>query len=245
MPNHFVVFDRVRSTDPGFSKQWLLHTAHEPAIDGTTLRADHLQGRMFCRTLLPKDARLELVGGPGKEFWAAGRNWEINTKGLTPEHLAMMGQWRLEVSPGEPRTDDLFLHVIQVGDQTLESMNGVELLETDGTVGARVHKDQGTWEVTFAATGDLAGHVRFAGEGASIDQPLAQTVTAQDTMPPAPYAYRQLDDPAQEARAQALMETLRCLKCQSQSIADSDAPMAGDMRSQVRQRIAAGEDRRP
>ena len=38
------------------------------------------------------------------------------------------------------------------------------------------------------------------------------------------------------------METLRCLKCQSQSIADSDAPMAGDMRHQVRTRIAAGED---
>jgi len=67
-------------------------------------------------------------------------------------------------------------------------------------------------------------------------------LAAQDTMPPAPYAYRQLDDPAQEAKAQALMETLRCLKCQSQSIADSDAPMAGDMRSQVRQRIAAGEE---
>ncbi len=71
---------------------------------------------------------------------------------------------------------------------------------------------------------------------------LAVPAMAQDTMPPAPYAYRQLDDPEQEARAQALMETLRCLKCQSQSIADSDAPMAGDMRSQVRQRIAAGED---
>lgn len=70
----------------------------------------------------------------------------------------------------------------------------------------------------------------------------AAPVLAQDTMPPAPFAYRQLADPAQEARAQALMETLRCLKCQSQSIADSDAPMAGDMRSQVRQRIAAGED---
>jgi cytochrome c-type biogenesis protein CcmH len=71
---------------------------------------------------------------------------------------------------------------------------------------------------------------------------LAVPLAAQDTMPPAPYAYRQLDDPAQEAKAQALMETLRCLKCQSQSIADSDAPMAGDIRSQVRQRIAAGED---
>lgn len=72
--------------------------------------------------------------------------------------------------------------------------------------------------------------------------PMSVPAGAQDTMPPAPYAYRQLDDPAQEAVAQDLMETLRCLKCQSQSIADSDAPMAGDMRSQVRIRIAAGEE---
>jgi cytochrome c-type biogenesis protein CcmH len=66
-------------------------------------------------------------------------------------------------------------------------------------------------------------------------------LAAQDTLPPAPYAYRQLDDPQLEAKANALMQTLRCLKCQSQSIADSDAPMAGDMRSQVRERIARGE----
>ena len=71
---------------------------------------------------------------------------------------------------------------------------------------------------------------------------MGGALMAQDSMPPAPYAYRQLDDPAQEAQAQALMETLRCLKCQSQSIADSDAPMAGDMRHQVRIRIAAGEE---
>ena len=70
---------------------------------------------------------------------------------------------------------------------------------------------------------------------------LALPLAAQDTMPPAPYAYRQLDDPALEAKAEALMETLRCLKCQSQSIADSNAPMAGDMRSQVRIRIASGD----
>jgi len=69
----------------------------------------------------------------------------------------------------------------------------------------------------------------------------AMPIAAQDTLPPAPYAYRQLDDPAQEAQAKALMETLRCLTCQGQSIADSDAPMAGDMRHQVRTRIAAGE----
>ena len=76
---------------------------------------------------------------------------------------------------------------------------------------------------------------------AALALALAIPLAAQQSMPPAPYAYTQLEDPAQEAAAQELMETLRCLKCQSQSIADSDAPMAGDMRHQVRIRIAAGE----
>ena len=67
-------------------------------------------------------------------------------------------------------------------------------------------------------------------------------LAAQDSMPDAPYAYRQLEDPAQEAKAKALMETLRCLTCQGQSIADSDARIAGDMRHQVRTRIKAGEN---
>ena len=72
--------------------------------------------------------------------------------------------------------------------------------------------------------------------------PLSLQETAdQEAVPPAPYAYRQLDDPAHEAAAQELMHTLRCLQCQSQSIADSDAAMAGDMRHEVRTRIAAGQ----
>tara|TARA_R110000772_G_scaffold39727_16_gene93204 strand:- start:78 stop:491 length:414 start_codon:yes stop_codon:yes gene_type:complete len=66
-------------------------------------------------------------------------------------------------------------------------------------------------------------------------------IAGQTGLPPAPYADQQLADPAKEAAARDLMDELRCLKCQSQSIADSNAPMAGDMRSQVRERIAAGE----
>ena len=64
---------------------------------------------------------------------------------------------------------------------------------------------------------------------------------ADSLMPASEYAYKQLPDPRQEAQATALMETLRCLVCQGQSIADSDAEMAGDMRALVRQRIEAGE----
>lgn len=70
----------------------------------------------------------------------------------------------------------------------------------------------------------------------------AAPALAQPTTPDAPYAYKQLADPGQEAQAAALMQTLRCLVCQGQSIADSEATMAGDMRSLVRERIAAGEE---
>ena len=70
---------------------------------------------------------------------------------------------------------------------------------------------------------------------------LAAPVLADSTLPPAPLANVQLKDPAKEAQAQALMATLRCVVCQGQSIADSDAEMAGDMRSLVRTRIAGGQ----
>ena len=64
---------------------------------------------------------------------------------------------------------------------------------------------------------------------------------ADSNLPPAYWANRQLPDPKEEARADALMEELRCLVCQGQSIADSDAELAGDMRDLVRRRIATGE----
>jgi cytochrome c-type biogenesis protein CcmH len=70
---------------------------------------------------------------------------------------------------------------------------------------------------------------------------LALPALAQTGLPPAPYANTQLKDPAKEAQAKALMESLRCLVCQGQSIADSDADMASDMRSLVRERIQRGE----
>jgi cytochrome c-type biogenesis protein CcmH len=69
----------------------------------------------------------------------------------------------------------------------------------------------------------------------------SQPLLADSNLPPSYWANRQLPDPKQEARAQALMEELRCLVCQGQSIADSDAELAGDMRDLVRRRIAAGE----
>ncbi|MFL6843426.1 MAG: cytochrome c-type biogenesis protein CcmH [Allosphingosinicella sp.] len=84
--------------------------------------------------------------------------------------------------------------------------------------------------------------LRFArNDGIALALLLATPAFAQSALPPSRYAYTQLEDSAQEAKAKALMETLRCLVCQGQSIADSDADMAGDMRALVRERIKAGE----
>jgi len=69
----------------------------------------------------------------------------------------------------------------------------------------------------------------------------AAPALADSSLPPSYWANRQLPDDRQEAKAQALMAELRCLVCQGQSIADSDAELAGDMRDLVRRRIAAGE----
>src|SRR6187431_1393846 len=50
-----------------------------------------------------------------------------------------------------------------------------------------------------------------------------------------------LKDPAQEARARVLSKELRCMVCQNQSIDDSDAPLARDLRVLVRDRLKAGD----
>ena len=70
---------------------------------------------------------------------------------------------------------------------------------------------------------------------------FAAAASADSNLPPAYWANRQLPDARQEAKAESLMEELRCLVCQGQSIADSDAELAADMRDLVRRRIAAGE----
>ena len=81
------------------------------------------------------------------------------------------------------------------------------------------------------------GRILFAGIALAVAAPAA----ADSLLPAAEWANKQLPDPRQEAQARDLMEEVRCLVCQGQSGADSDADMAGDMRSHIRRRIAAGE----
>jgi len=92
-----------------------------------------------------------------------------------------LGQWRVEVSPAEARTDDVFLHLIQVGDRaTLEAMTPCELLGEEGRAGVHFAAGNRDVRVLFSTAGDPAGRIRIAGPGAVLaDRELAHEVTPQ------------------------------------------------------------------
>lgn len=69
----------------------------------------------------------------------------------------------------------------------------------------------------------------------------ALALMAAAPLPPAPREDRPLPDAGLEARAHAIDQSLRCVVCQNESIAESDAVLAADLRALVRERVAAGD----
>lgn len=193
-PDHFVVFDRAVSTRADFAKTWLLHHANEPVVEGDTWRSDQDRGRIFCRTLLPADAVIEKVGGPGKEFLVDGVNYPIDQgpsqyiiergdnigQAKYKEVPELMGRWRMEVRPGNSRTEDVFLHIIQVGDQTLAAMSPAEAVMEGGIAHVSFQAGDQAISLEFGATGPVGGHIRIArGDAVLVDRPLTNEVMPQ------------------------------------------------------------------
>ena len=190
-PHHFVIFDRVKSTSADYRKDWLIHTANEPIIKDKTIKAEHNEGRMFCQTLLPSDAKITAIGGEGKEFYAGGENWSLNgpTQYLTQENRELMGQWRVEVTPASKNKYDTFLHVIQVGDNSLEVMDNIELLEYDTSCGVRLRKNDEIWDITFNTEGDLGGHITCIANGKlKVNKNFTNDVQMQNGIAAKPHA---------------------------------------------------------
>jgi heparin/heparan-sulfate lyase len=173
-PDYFVVCDRVTAKSADYPKTWLLHTANEPVTAGNEFRADHEQGRIFCRTLYPADAVLEKIGGPGKEFWADGRNWPIPAHSPYFRQLGIkdaadvaenMGRWRVEVKPGAPRTGDVFLHLIQASDPTAAKMVESRVHDTGDQIELTFTAGVRTYTIAWNKAGPVGGHIRIADAG--------------------------------------------------------------------------------
>ena len=181
-PDIFVVFDRVESTRREFKKRWLLHAQNQPEVSGRTFTITNGPGRLWGRTLLPREVTYETVGGPGKEFWIGGRNWP-------PEKAVRddTGRWRLEVSPGVPALRDYFLHVLYATASGDTDYPKAEVTETDAEVTVTVQHQGTTYTVAFSKQGRLTGSLRISSPDGTVlsEGELATTVVldAQQTDP--------------------------------------------------------------
>lgn len=125
MDDVIVVQDQVVATKAEFHKRWLLHTQEAPAVIGrdflvqepaSSAPARH-GGRLQGRVLLPEDGVIDVVGGPGFEFFADGVNYDgggriVKLTGRRNRRDAEPGAWRIELSPGAARKEDEFLVVM-------------------------------------------------------------------------------------------------------------------------------------
>jgi VanZ family protein len=151
-----IVRDLVTASHAEFQKRWLLHTTGRPIIDGSQFSVSlppnparkQSGGALTAHVLLPANARLNAVGGPGFEFWVDGKNYDEN--GTLAAVIAQRsqpsepGQWRMEVSPPTPQRNDEFL-VVLIPQTTLSAVapqirkiehgnaHGVEVISPAGT----------------------------------------------------------------------------------------------------------------
>ena len=179
-PDCFVVYDRVSSVAPDQQKVWLWHSQNEPtALAPELFQASSGQGAMAVRTLLPIAAKHEVIGGPGKEYWTNGRNWEIfdqEKRFAKPEN--QYGRYRLEVSPADDGEKTRFLHLLQVGLAPIQKLAQARLIQTETQDGIEVTcpESQRRYQLFFNRDGLIGGHIRaWDAAGQSIlDQPLLE-----------------------------------------------------------------------
>ena len=140
-PHVFVVYDRVESTSENYRKRWLLHVQNEPfKLNDSWFASDNGTGGILrWTTLLPQAAEIEIIGGPGKQFFASGRNWPLEAGDAALNRPNHFGAWRMEVSAlGAKRSD--FLHILHAAapgepEITAELVgNGARITLADGKV---------------------------------------------------------------------------------------------------------------
>ncbi|MBN2289554.1 MAG: hypothetical protein JXQ83_09505, partial [Candidatus Glassbacteria bacterium] len=167
-PDVFVIFDRVAATDPGFQKYWLLHTVNEPELEGTLAGVREREGRLFCKTVLPEQARVRKVGGPGHEFEVFGRNYPPALTYYPLESGEEWGSWRIEVLPTESSKEHFFLHFLIAGDRSLDGIPEISPESEENRAGISFAYQEKLYRVLFLKSGAPGGEIRITGKDHEI-----------------------------------------------------------------------------
>jgi heparin/heparan-sulfate lyase len=166
VPNYFVILDRVISTRPEYKKIWLLHTANKPQFNGKIFKADQGGGRLYCRTFLPSDANIKVIGGPGKQFWTGDRNWAFPKGFKVSDKNELVGQWRVEVFPIKDEKEAIFLHFIEVGDrEQLMQISESRLVRDNDGIGVEIISTTLTAKIMFHFEDFEEGIIRLKRQG--------------------------------------------------------------------------------
>jgi len=162
-----VVMDELDLARPGLTPRFLLHTVDEPVVAGPRIVARQGGGRLTATVLWPSPARIEKIGGPGREFWVAGANYALNPLGPGPHEP---GAWRVEVTPtnASEAARVRFLTLLVPADATapeeappsFENLGGGLLLRQGGLAVALLEADSGP-----QLEADRAVVVQLAGRG--------------------------------------------------------------------------------
>ena len=159
-PGTFVIFDRVRSTDPRFKKTWLLQAMEVPEQTVEGLVVTHGRGRLFVQTLLPAEPEVRLAYG-SELYRYDGRTYPpARDTGPAPK-------CRVEISPRQAATMDLFLHVLTAADADTASVEGATVqmepakaVVSIGSVTVRFETDELGGDISMAgAPVELAGAI--------------------------------------------------------------------------------------
>jgi heparinase II/III-like protein/uncharacterized protein DUF4962 len=200
-PDLFVVVDYVKAMNKKFKKKWLLHTINEPVVDNDVVSATRAErvknwdvwnsslkyrssdkkyyqyhGRLFIKTMLPKDIEIEKVGGPGHEFEVDGVNHNKAQKGKTIQPNPVSGpsepgSWRIEISPKKAQKDDLFLNVLYACDAKTSEIPKVERLESDSMAGAVIEDSAINRIVLFPNMDNLGKEISSVSFNYKTDKP--------------------------------------------------------------------------
>lgn len=154
-PDLVLVTDRVRVANGTQPPRFVLHLPTRPsepygeivagtrddgilsAPAGRFVMDNGSGGRLVGRTLVPGDARLQLIGGPNYRYWADGANQVGGDRGLEGSP-AEPGTWRVEVEPPADGPDHLLVHALTVTDSGRDEIPSRILPLSDAPVGAEV-----------------------------------------------------------------------------------------------------------
>ncbi|MEA2062917.1 MAG: heparinase II/III family protein, partial [Gemmatimonadota bacterium] len=180
-PGLFVIFDRVSATRADYRNIFLLHTIEEPRLEGRTAEVHERNGKLFCRTVFPLEAKIRKVGGPGHEFEVFGTNYPPALTHYPVTGGEEWGAWRLEVEPVKPVEKVSFLHLLAAGDSSQTLAIEAKPIERDGMHGAGFSYQGRHCQVLFNNSGAVGGRIRITGPGGAvlIDKPLTGSVQPQ------------------------------------------------------------------